>query len=106
MPADFYEEALRIWQDQPPAPATPADVIGMLEARFGAYEIPMSAMSRLDWARDREVREDLVDRLFTITDRRVLASLISEGQELPSSEEAESTGVSCSRSTSVTLMIR
>lgn len=88
------EELLARWRREGPRPQpTREEVVQRLTRDFQAYEIPLYTNTAEDYANDEEVREDLIDTLLTITDRRVLARLSSpedlEVKALSAAEEDE-----------------
>ncbi|MDO5681681.1 MAG: hypothetical protein Q4G46_02475 [Propionibacteriaceae bacterium] len=71
MTDDAPEELLRRWRTAAPRPCTPDDIAGVL-GTYQAYPIPLGHMAPDNFAADEEVREDLVDTLWTITHPLVL----------------------------------
>lgn len=61
-----------------PSNPTPADVATLLTRDYRAYAIPVATMHPDNFAADDDVREDLVDSLFTITDAATLKRLRPE----------------------------
>lgn len=69
------EELLRRWLTNKPVPALLSGVKRLLKEDYRAYEIPLYAITPIDYAHDEEIREDLLDSLWTITHPDVLNAL-------------------------------
>ncbi len=71
-------ELFERWQVAGLKPARPDEVKQLLETEYKAYEIPLYSNAREDYANDEEVRDDLLDSLYTITHRDVLDRIRTE----------------------------
>jgi hypothetical protein len=83
-------QLLERWRRDPPPPARLDEVKRILEGEYRAYEIPLYALMAEDYANDDEVRERLVDSLFTITHPTVLDRIYDEeAREMQESDPDE-----------------
>lgn len=68
-------ELLKRWEAAKLPSVTPTQVRALLEDNYKAYGIPVHLMEPDGFEFDEEVREDLIDALFTITNPAVLLEL-------------------------------
>lgn len=63
------------WKAVRPAPVRIRDVHKFLASEYNAYELPVRYMEPDNFAADIDVRADLVDSLYTITDPAILTAI-------------------------------
>jgi hypothetical protein len=84
------DQLLQRWLRNPPPAARLEDVKRLLGSEYRAYEIPLYSIDAEDYANDEEVREELLDSLFTITHPAVLDRIYdAEAREMQETDPDE-----------------